>query len=42
VLRALQAADVTVEDVGVRRPTLDEAFLHLTGHRAEKSEEAVA
>jgi ABC-2 type transport system ATP-binding protein len=42
VLRALQAAEVTVEDAGVRRPTLDEAFLHLTGHQAEESEEAVA
>jgi ABC-2 type transport system ATP-binding protein len=42
VLRTLQDAHVTVEDVGVRRPTLDEAFLHLTGHLAEDKEEAVA
>jgi ABC-2 type transport system ATP-binding protein len=42
VLRALQAADVAVEDVGVRRPTLDEAFLFLTGNQAEAKEEAVA
>ena len=41
VLRALQAADIAVEDVGVRRPTLDEAFLHLTGHRTEEREEAL-
>ena len=26
------AAGIEAEDVGVRRPTLDEAFLHLTGH----------
>lgn len=30
-LRALEDAGVVVEDAGVRRPTLDEAFLHLTG-----------
>jgi len=33
VMRELQAASVTVEDIGVRRPTLDEAFLQITGHR---------
>ncbi|KAB8188138.1 ATP-binding cassette domain-containing protein [Microbispora catharanthi] len=31
VLRALDAAGITVEDIAVRRPTLDEVFLHLTG-----------
>jgi ABC-2 type transport system ATP-binding protein len=31
VVRALHAAGVAVEDVGLRRPTLDEAFLFLTG-----------
>ncbi|MEO3783973.1 ATP-binding cassette domain-containing protein [Actinocorallia sp. B10E7] len=30
VLRALEDAGVGVEDVAVRRPTLDEVFLHLT------------
>nr|WP_221441632.1 ATP-binding cassette domain-containing protein [Jiangella mangrovi] len=34
-VRELQAAGVAAEDIGLRRPTLDEAFLHLTGHRAE-------
>ena len=29
-VRALQDADVTVEDVGLRRPTLDVVFVHLT------------
>jgi len=32
--RALAAAGIEVEDVGLRRPTLDEAFLRLTGHAA--------
>ena len=27
----LAAEEITVDDIGVRRPTLDEAFLHLTG-----------
>jgi ABC-2 type transport system ATP-binding protein len=29
---ALHDAGITAEDIAVRRPTLDEAFLHLTGH----------
>jgi ABC-2 type transport system ATP-binding protein len=40
VLRALEDAGILAEDVAVRKPTLDEVFLELTGHRAE--EEAVA
>ena len=31
VVRALHREGITVEDIGLRRPTLDEAFLHLTG-----------
>jgi ABC-2 type transport system ATP-binding protein len=42
VMRTLQAARITVEDVGVRRPTLDEAFLQITGHRADSAEEVPA
>jgi ABC-2 type transport system ATP-binding protein len=34
-LRRLDAEGVTVLDVGVRRPTLDDVFLALTGHGAE-------
>jgi ABC-2 type transport system ATP-binding protein len=34
-VRELQAAGVVAEDIGLRRPTLDEAFLHLTGHKAD-------
>ncbi|HEX6232632.1 MAG TPA: ATP-binding cassette domain-containing protein [Jiangellaceae bacterium] len=32
VVRAVHDHGIAVEDVGLRRPTLDEAFLHLTGH----------
>ena len=34
VLRLLDSAGVGVLDVGVRRPTLDDVFLQLTGHAA--------
>ncbi|USQ82705.1 ATP-binding cassette domain-containing protein [Streptomyces phaeoluteigriseus] len=32
VVRALEEAGIQAEDVALRRPTLDEVFLHLTGH----------
>lgn len=35
-LRELDSAGVAVSDVGLRRPTLDEVFLALTGHAAER------
>ena len=44
VLRQLDDAGIAAEDIAVRRPTLDEVFLHLTGHggsRSEKTEVAV-
>ena len=33
-LRLLDEADLVVEDAGLRRPTLDDVFLTLTGHGA--------
>jgi len=35
VLQGLQDQDIDVVDVGLRRPTLDDVFLSLTGHAAE-------
>lgn len=35
-LRLLDAERVTVQDVGLHRPTLDDVFLALTGHGAEE------
>jgi ABC-2 type transport system ATP-binding protein len=35
-LRRLDAAGIAVDDVGVRRPTLDDVFLTLTGRPAEE------
>ncbi|MEJ2287704.1 MAG: ATP-binding cassette domain-containing protein [Deinococcales bacterium] len=34
-VRRLDAADVEVADIGLRRPSLDEVFLSLTGHEAD-------
>jgi ABC-2 type transport system ATP-binding protein len=38
-IRELDAAGVTVSDIGLRRPTLDDVFLSLTGHVAEEAAE---
>jgi ABC-2 type transport system ATP-binding protein len=38
-LRELDARGVEVSDVGLRRPTLDDVFLTLTGHTAEAAAE---
>jgi ABC-2 type transport system ATP-binding protein len=39
-LRRLDAASVVLDDVGLRRPTLDDVFLSLTGHAAQEVKEA--
>jgi ABC-type multidrug transport system ATPase subunit len=38
-VRRMDQANVGVADIGVRRPTLDEVFIALTGHAAEETEE---
>jgi ABC-2 type transport system ATP-binding protein len=35
VLRELDDAGIAIDDIGLRRPTLDDVFLALTGHAAE-------
>jgi ABC-2 type transport system ATP-binding protein len=37
VIRELDSAEVRVDDIGFRRPTLDEVFLTLTGRPAEEA-----
>lgn len=39
VLQGFERHSITVLDVGLRRPTLDDVFLILTGHTAESSEQ---
>jgi ABC-2 type transport system ATP-binding protein len=41
-LRRLAGEDLTVTEVGLRRPTLDDVFLSLTGHAAENEPTADA
>jgi ABC-2 type transport system ATP-binding protein len=40
VVRALDHAHITVDDITLRRPTLDEVFLGLTGHTATSADPA--
>ncbi len=35
VVRELGEENIVIDDVGLRRPTLDDVFLTLTGHAAE-------
>jgi ABC-2 type transport system ATP-binding protein len=35
-VRRLDEAGVGVDDIGLKRPTLDDVFLTLTGHAAEQ------
>ncbi|MEU9876435.1 ATP-binding cassette domain-containing protein [Streptomyces phaeochromogenes] len=39
VARTLQDEGVRVEDIGLRRPSLDDVFLRLTGHRTDVTED---
>jgi ABC-2 type transport system ATP-binding protein len=41
-VRRLDDARIGVEDIALRRPTLDDVFLALTGHAAESGEESEA
>jgi ABC-2 type transport system ATP-binding protein len=41
-VRLLDAADIDIEDLGMRRPTLDDVFLTLTGKHAEEQRAADA
>ena len=41
-VRALDDAGIAAEDIGLRRPTLDDVFLRFTGHRAGEAEEEAA
>jgi ABC-2 type transport system ATP-binding protein len=39
VVREVDAANVTIADLALRRPTLDDVFLRLTGHAAEETDD---
>ncbi|MFJ5797412.1 ATP-binding cassette domain-containing protein [Streptomyces decoyicus] len=42
VIRELDVRGVEIDDIGLRRPTLDDVFISLTGHAAEAAEESGA
>lgn len=42
VLTDFREAAIDVHDIGVRRPTLDDVFLTLTGHATDESQEAAS
>ena len=42
VVRDLDEAGIAIDDIALRRPTLDEVFLQLTGHAAEEITEDAA
>jgi ABC-2 type transport system ATP-binding protein len=42
VIRELDARGVEIDDIGLRRPTLDDVFISLTGHAAETAADATA
>ncbi len=42
VVRDLDEAGIAIDDIGLRRPTLDDVFLSLTGHDATPDEEEAA
>jgi ABC-2 type transport system ATP-binding protein len=42
VIRDFDAAGISIEDLAVRRPTLDDVFLTLTGHGAQDDQEQAA
>ncbi|MEU6063264.1 MULTISPECIES: ATP-binding cassette domain-containing protein [Streptomyces] len=39
VIRELDTRGIEIDDIGLRRPTLDDVFLSLTGHVAEENDE---
>ena len=38
----LEEAGIDLDDIGLQRPSLDDVFLNLTGHRAEVEDESDA
>lgn len=38
VIRDLDGDGIEIDDIGLRRPTLDDVFISLTGHAAEEAE----
>ena len=39
IAAVFEESDIELDDLGLKRPSLDDVFLHLTGHRAEPTED---
>jgi ABC-2 type transport system ATP-binding protein len=35
IAAVFEHSEIELDDLGLKRPSLDDVFLHLTGHRAE-------
>jgi ABC-2 type transport system ATP-binding protein len=40
IASVFEESGIALDDLGLKRPSLDDVFLHLTGHRAEPGEDA--
>ncbi|MGN6753398.1 MAG: ATP-binding cassette domain-containing protein [Intrasporangium sp.] len=38
IARVFEHSEIVLDDLGLKRPSLDDVFLHLTGHRAEAAQ----
>jgi ABC-2 type transport system ATP-binding protein len=38
IAAVFETSGIELDDLGLARPSLDDVFLHLTGHRAEASD----
>ena len=41
-LHVFEESEIPVDDLGLKRPSLDDVFLHLTGHKAEEVDDLEA
>ena len=40
IAAVFEHSEIELDDLGLKRPSLDDVFLHLTGHRAEDLDHA--
>jgi ABC-2 type transport system ATP-binding protein len=40
IAAVFETSGIELDDLGLARPSLDDVFLHLTGHRAEGDDDA--
>jgi ABC-2 type transport system ATP-binding protein len=40
IAAVFEESGIALDDLGLKRPSLDDVFLHLTGHRAEPTDDS--